>query len=271
MLLCGMQVYAMSLRITTSHLHSTYMLQIFFCKTQILVLEPSESVSHLRLTWGPQKKRAITEEARFDVDSFKTDFPNIDKKYQIRDWEPFAEPFDPYIPEMATCPLFLPLDKMRRLEGIIDLATKRAKDAPTFKKCKLTSGLSTPPLTEMLEVTTVSPVADRPAIKMAMKPVVDKLGSLCARVDMLEEEVASMREEMDRQKKMNLPMDIDLNILVVGCDSPVADRSPPDDLCVGYSPSKDLVAGEVQDCKPPRDEVLPTKGVIHHGDSYWIL
>ncbi|MCD7462034.1 hypothetical protein HAX54_047624 [Datura stramonium] len=76
-------------------------------------------------------------------------------------------------------------------------------------------------------------------------------GGLCARVDMLEEEIGFYEEEMDRQKKMNLPMDIDLNILVVGCDSPVADERSSDDLCVGYSPSKDLVAGEVQDCKPP--------------------
>ncbi|MCD7466151.1 hypothetical protein HAX54_002575 [Datura stramonium] len=40
-------------------------------------------------------------EARFEVDSFKDDFPNIYNQFQIRDWEPFTIPLDPYFPELV--------------------------------------------------------------------------------------------------------------------------------------------------------------------------
>ncbi|MCD7467226.1 hypothetical protein HAX54_004546 [Datura stramonium] len=69
---------------------------------------------------------------------------------------------------------------------------------------------------------------------MAMKPVVYKLGSLCARMDVLKEEVAAMRKEIDKRKKMLPPMDIDLNISSTGHDSPVGDMIPPDDWCAGF-------------------------------------
>ncbi|MCE3049659.1 hypothetical protein HAX54_045482 [Datura stramonium] len=71
------------------------------------------------------------------------------------------------------------------------------------------------------------------AIKTTMKPVVEKLGSFCAWVDVLEDEVAGLREEIESQKAMVFPMGIDLNILTLGSDSSSEDRSPPNDWCVG--------------------------------------
>ncbi|MCD7467313.1 hypothetical protein HAX54_004660 [Datura stramonium] len=44
----------------------------------------------------------------------------------------------------ANCPLFQPLDKTRRAEGVNTLATKRDKEAPVSKRPKLTSGSSAP-------------------------------------------------------------------------------------------------------------------------------
>ncbi|MCD7468242.1 hypothetical protein HAX54_006243 [Datura stramonium] len=140
---------------------------------------------------------------------------------------------------------------MLRAEGVVDLATKSEKDAPSFKNLTLTLGPSAL-LTEMSEYTFVSPMADRPispptsgllkmaqmdhphnaqllklskaippiiqqAIKTVMMPILDKLRSFCARV--LKEEVVVMMEKMD-------------------------------------SPSKGVVAGELQDGEPPHDEVL---------------
>ncbi|MCD7450058.1 hypothetical protein HAX54_003114 [Datura stramonium] len=154
--------------------------------------------------------------------------------------------------------------KTRRVEGVIDVATKTDKDAPTFKKLKLTSGKSDSPPTERIKEIYVSLTIDghvspqtsgllkmvkmdhahnaqlvkldksipsmiHSAIKTAIKPVVEKLSSLCARADVLEAEVATIMEEIDRQKELISPMDIDLNIPPAGPDSPVANRSPPDD------------------------------------------
>ncbi|MCD7457817.1 hypothetical protein HAX54_036321, partial [Datura stramonium] len=104
---------------------------------------------------------------------------------------------------------------------------------------------------------------------MAMKPIVGKMGSLHARVAVLEDEVASMREDMDRQKKMMPPMDINLNIPTAGPNSPVENRSPLDDWCVGYSPSDGAAMEQVQDGESPSEEVFPTMEAAHNGDLYW--
>ncbi|MCE3051270.1 hypothetical protein HAX54_049307, partial [Datura stramonium] len=144
-----------------------------------------------------KEKRPFTEEARFVVDFFKADFSDIDRKFQIRDWEPFTVP--------------------------LDLLLRRDKDGPAFKRPKLTSGLSDPFPSMMSGDASIPPIADRhvsspasgllkmaqvahshnaqllklaktippmiqQAIKKAMKPMVDKLGSLCAGVDVLEGE-----------------------------------------------------------------------------------
>ncbi|MCE5166381.1 hypothetical protein HAX54_018183 [Datura stramonium] len=65
-----------------------------------------------------------------------------------------------------------------------------------------------------------------------MKPLVKKLSSLCARVDVLE--------------------------------------SPLDDWFVGSSPSEIAAVAEGQDGEPPRVEVPPTMDVAHQGDPYWV-
>ncbi|MCE0480856.1 hypothetical protein HAX54_038020 [Datura stramonium] len=48
-----------------------------------------------------KEKRSITVEARFEVNSFKDNFPNIYDQFQIRDWESFPIPLDPYFPELV--------------------------------------------------------------------------------------------------------------------------------------------------------------------------
>ncbi|MCD7459764.1 hypothetical protein HAX54_041881 [Datura stramonium] len=203
----------------------------------------------------------------------------------------------------AGYPLFQPLDKTRRIEGVIDLATNTNKDAPAFKKPKLTSGQSDSLPTERTKDIHVSPTIDghvspraydllkmaqmdcannaqifklaraippmiQSSIKTKMKPVVEKLSSLCARVDVLEVEVAAMREEIDRWKELIPHMDINLNIPPSGIDSPLANRSPLDDWCVGYSPTKIAVATKVQDGEPPRVKGPSTMDVSHQGDPY---
>ncbi|MCD7463109.1 hypothetical protein HAX54_049973 [Datura stramonium] len=70
------------------------------------------------------------------------------------------------------------------------------------------------------------PPTIRYAIKLAMKTMVEMIGSLCARVNVLESEVASLRKEMDKWKAMVLPMGIDLNLPIVASDSHVMDKSP---------------------------------------------
>ncbi|MCD9641169.1 hypothetical protein HAX54_027115 [Datura stramonium] len=101
-------------------------------------------------------------------------------------------------------------------EGVLDLDTKRDKDTPSFKKTGLTLGMSDSHIAEVLQDCPISRVPTRPAsssmsgilkfaritrdnnaqlvkqdkdihpmiqnsIKMAMKIVVEMLGSLCAR------------------------------------------------------------------------------------------
>ncbi|MCD7466296.1 hypothetical protein HAX54_002866 [Datura stramonium] len=85
------------------------------------------------------------------------------------------------------------------------------------------------------------------AIKTTMKPVVEKLESLCARVDVLEDDVVVLRKEIDRKKAMVLPIRVNLNILAVVADSPIVERSPPDDWCIKYSLSGGATTEEIQE------------------------
>ncbi|MCE3214980.1 hypothetical protein HAX54_000471 [Datura stramonium] len=48
-----------------------------------------------------KEHRSITAEAQFESDSCKEDFPDIYDQFQIRDWEPFTMPLDPYFPELV--------------------------------------------------------------------------------------------------------------------------------------------------------------------------
>ncbi|MCD9637820.1 hypothetical protein HAX54_021324, partial [Datura stramonium] len=76
--------------------------------------------------------------------------------------------------------------------GGFDLkAKKRAKDALSFKRLKLASSLSAPPLIEASGDASVSPLADKPT---SPQLVVEKLGSLGAQVEVLEEEVKLLRK-----------------------------------------------------------------------------
>ncbi|MCD9641391.1 hypothetical protein HAX54_027558 [Datura stramonium] len=153
-------------------------------------------------------------------------------------------------------------DKNWRAERVIDLATKTDKYGLAFRKPSL--GQSDSPPAKRTKDIHVSPMTERhlspqasgllkmaqmdhtnnaqtfklakaitpmilSSMKIVVKLVVEKLSSLYARVDVLEKEVADMREEIYRWKDLIPPMDIDLNVLVVGLDSLVANRSPPND------------------------------------------
>ncbi|MCE2055404.1 hypothetical protein HAX54_042529 [Datura stramonium] len=48
-----------------------------------------------------KEKRAMTEETIFNVDSFKDDFPDSGKQFEIWDCESFTQPLDPYFPEFV--------------------------------------------------------------------------------------------------------------------------------------------------------------------------
>ncbi|MCD7467284.1 hypothetical protein HAX54_004624 [Datura stramonium] len=167
-------------------------------------------------------------------------------------------------------PLFQPLDKMLQVEEFGDLTTKD-KHAPAFKWPKLTLGFNDPLPTVILGDVVASVMAERMslhlqvAIKKAMKPVVDKLGSLYSRVDVLEVEVASIKEELNRWKEMTPPIDVDLNI-------PTEGPSPPNDWCIGYSPPKGVAARVVQVDDPPHNEVPRTMSRTmddgRHDDPY---
>ncbi|MCD7467088.1 hypothetical protein HAX54_004291 [Datura stramonium] len=87
-----------------------------------------------------------------------------------------------------------------------------------------------------------------------MNPVVEKLGSLCARIDVLEGEVDALREEMDRQKEKISPMGINFNLPTVTSDSPVMDTSPPNDWYVGINPIGGIATEEIQEHEKPHDE-----------------
>ncbi|MCD9637823.1 hypothetical protein HAX54_021327 [Datura stramonium] len=122
----------------------------------------------------------------------------------------------------------------------------------------------------MVAVIQSHPSHDSACYQNGYEATVDNLGNLYAREDVREDQVAAMMEEMDRRKKMMPPMDIDLNILAAASDSPMADRSHPNDWCVRYNPFEGVVAGAVQDCELPRDEVLPTRDSTRHNDLYWV-
>ncbi|MCD7467312.1 hypothetical protein HAX54_004659 [Datura stramonium] len=64
------------------------------------------------------------------------------------------------------------------------------------------------------------------AIKMAMKLMINKLGSLCAQVDVLQNEAVSLWEKVNRRREILLPMDFDLNIPPAGQDPPMVDSNP---------------------------------------------
>ncbi|MCE0480798.1 hypothetical protein HAX54_037907, partial [Datura stramonium] len=51
---------------------------------------------------------------------------------------------------------------MRQAKGVFHLDTRRYRDAPSFKKTRLTSGLSDSPIHEVLEDSPVSPLPIRP-------------------------------------------------------------------------------------------------------------
>ncbi|MCE2055657.1 hypothetical protein HAX54_043102 [Datura stramonium] len=48
-----------------------------------------------------REKWSIKVEARFEINSFKVDFPDIYDQFQIRDWEPFTMPLDPYFSKLV--------------------------------------------------------------------------------------------------------------------------------------------------------------------------
>ncbi|MCD7463704.1 hypothetical protein HAX54_051183 [Datura stramonium] len=123
------------------------------------------------------------------------------------------------------CTYYRPLDKMWRAEGFFDSATKRDKDSPTFIKINLNSCLSNSLNLDVSDDASVSPFATRP---VSSPLVVEKLGSLCAPVDVLKGEGAAFREETDGRKAMVFPMGIDLNIPAMVLDSPIVEKSHPD-------------------------------------------
>ncbi|MCD7458758.1 hypothetical protein HAX54_039059 [Datura stramonium] len=128
------------------------------------------------------EKRYIHVEARYEVDYFKNDFPDIHYQIGVCDWVPFTIPVDPYFPEKvedkgnqfqwvakiiaigqpqwaisrglihqrdlkfeAFMWLDLPLENIVRADDVITLATKTDKDALTMKCIKGTEHRTLPP------------------------------------------------------------------------------------------------------------------------------
>ncbi|MCE3215183.1 hypothetical protein HAX54_001204 [Datura stramonium] len=72
------------------------------------------------------------------------------------------------------------------------------------------------------------------AIKKVVQPVVEKLGCLCAKVDVLENEVTTTRGEVKHTKLMSLGKS-DLNVPIPSANQLEDHRTPPDDWCMGSS------------------------------------
>ncbi|MCD7461874.1 hypothetical protein HAX54_047316 [Datura stramonium] len=190
------------------------------------------------------------------------------------------------------------------IEGVFNLSTKRDKDAEGFKKLKLTMLLSASPLPKVLRDTSIPPLVDRPvsplvsgllklahiahehnvllvnpdkaippmiqyAINIVMKPVVEKFSNLCGWVDVLEKEVDALRMEMERRKKMDLSMQIDLKVPIVVVASPIIDINPPDNWWVGYNLSSCAAVEEIHVSEQSSDGVIQNMDDSHHGDPYW--
>ncbi|MCE3215526.1 hypothetical protein HAX54_002729, partial [Datura stramonium] len=77
------------------------------------------------------------------------------------------------------------------------------------------------------------------AIKKAVQPIVEKLGCLCAKVEVFENEVTTIRGELERHTELLSLSKIGLNEPTTPADQPEDHRSPLDYWYVGYeSPSK---------------------------------
>ncbi|MCD9643296.1 hypothetical protein HAX54_030639 [Datura stramonium] len=131
----------------------------------------------------------------------------------------------------ATCPLFRPLDRTVQANGVITLATKTDKEAPTMKRAKFTRNMTLPSSLASTHTTTAplhtvepqsSPSPDllnmaqrakmhenqlvrlakdllsmiQGALKKALQPAKDKLASLCSTVDVLECKVGTLKQEV---------------------------------------------------------------------------
>ncbi|MCE5166039.1 hypothetical protein HAX54_014257 [Datura stramonium] len=88
--------------------------------------------------------------------------------------------------DLASCPLFQPLDKTWRAEGVIDLATKTDKDAPAFRRLKLTPRPSDPPTTEMFGDAPVSPMAYRRVSSLANGHLKNSINGSCSYCSIVE-------------------------------------------------------------------------------------
>ncbi|MCD7449061.1 hypothetical protein HAX54_048959, partial [Datura stramonium] len=130
----------------------------------------------------------------------------------------------------ASCPLFRSLHKLVRADGVITLATKTNKDAPTMNQEKGTENRTPPPpsmpsntpagqfqaavaptttpdflkLAQMVQVhesqlmNLAKPIPSmiQQAIKKAMQPSREKTKGLCTTVEVLQNEVVTLRKEV---------------------------------------------------------------------------
>ncbi|MCE0482421.1 hypothetical protein HAX54_041190 [Datura stramonium] len=91
---------------------------------------------------------------------------------------------------------------------------------------------------QLFRLDKVIPSMIQHAVKEAMKPVVGKLGNFYAWVDILKNGVVVLRKEMDSQNAMVLPMDLDINLLVIASESPSMERCPLNDCPIRVNPTE---------------------------------
>ncbi|MCD9643846.1 hypothetical protein HAX54_031698 [Datura stramonium] len=170
-----------------------------------------------------------------------------------------------------------PLDIIVRDDGVITLGTKIDNSLPSSmfssialgspQADRVNSSLPTGLLTmaqmarahnsQLLKLAKTIPPIIKKAIKKAMQPIVEKLGCLHAKVEVLEKEVTTLGGEVVRRKEILSPTNIDMNELLTATTQPEESRNPPDDWCVGYdSPLEILFDEDIYHSHPPPHQIL---------------
>ncbi|MCE0481762.1 hypothetical protein HAX54_039780 [Datura stramonium] len=150
-----------------------------------------ERISHLRFGLKGMKayylsykeNRVITENVKFNVESFQTNFPNIANQFEVQAEVDFktSDPPTSKISDDASISLTADKHVPPKASGLLKIAHMARSHN-----------------TQLLKLAKTIPLMILQAIKKVMKLVVDKLGSLCAQMDVLEGEVAAIREELNR-------------------------------------------------------------------------
>ncbi|MCE3049846.1 hypothetical protein HAX54_045927 [Datura stramonium] len=116
-----------------------------------------------------------------------------------------------------------PLDKTVLADGMIILVTKTNRNPPNHEQ----------------------------ALKIAMRPTIDKLRGLCATVEVLETEVITLRKDMatlTRPPPARKPTPLEPAAVT---SQPEAPKSLPDDWWVGYDNASEMVSDEMYHSRLP--------------------